>query len=216
MELIIKDKSNKLKFKCKKCGFCCDNTIIYLYPFDIFNLCRALDIKTFEFNIKYSKFIIDKEGIPRCVLSNRPGCPFKKDNKCEFYDLRPLRCRLFPVGRFYQEDKVQFILPKQQCIGFDTGAKQTIEEYMKEQDAEKFDKISEQWNRFIIGLKGKDILKNRLFPVVFRKVFYDFDDKLIDSYRKKLGKEYSIEDFMKNLYEIWETLSKNIGVITQN
>lgn len=210
MEVIVKKKDNKLKFKCKKCGFCCDNTSIQLYPFDVFEICRELKIDSKEFHKRYTKFIIDK-GMPRCILSNNPHCPFKIESLCSIHDKRPLRCRLFPVGRHFQEDKTEYILPKHQCIGFDTGHKQTIGEYLESQKIDKYDQESQRWNHFIISLKDNHILKNPFFPTIFRKIFYDFDDNLIRSYRSKLREENDHKEFMDNLYDISEILFKSIS-----
>jgi len=47
--------------------------------------------------------------------------------------------------------------------------------------------------------------------VIFRKVFYDFDDGLIKKYRDSLRKEENVTDFMENLYEVFEELVGNIS-----
>ena len=210
MQASIVDKDKRFKFTCRKCGFCCDNTIIYLYPFDIYNICKALNMTTQELHKNnFTKFLIDKEGIPRCILNNRPGCRFKSRNLCEIYDLRPLRCRLFPVGRYFEKDKVEYLLPSQRCIGFDSKKRQSIQEYLEKQETEQFDELALRWNNFIISIKQTPI-KNKMFPVIFRKVFYDFDDRLIKEYREKLRKEDSLDEFMDNLYDISKTLFENV------
>lgn len=206
MKLQVKQLHNKFKFKCKKCGFCCDNTIIFLYPFDVKNICKALDITTAEFK-QYSIFKLDKDNILRCILKNRPKCPFNENSNCKIYNSRPVRCRLFPVGRIFQKNEILYAIPEQKCIGFDTGKKQTIEQWLDKEGVTEYNELTKQWNDFIIKLKDKD--KNKMFQVIFRKVFYDFDDKLIKQYREKL-KENNLKDFMNNLYEIFNTIQEQL------
>lgn len=201
MQLQTKELHNKFNFKCKRCGFCCNHTIIALYPFDIKNICDELNISTKEFQ-KYAVFKID--NVLRCLLNNRPNCPFYEKG-CKIYSKRPIRCRLFPVGRIFENNEVLYILPEQRCIGFDTGKKQTVKEWLDKEDVKEYDDLTRRWNNFIIRLKDKE--KDKTFHVIFRKVFFDFDDPLITQYRNSLRKEDSLESFMDNLYEIFEVLS---------
>lgn len=178
MALQAKELHQKLKFKCKQCGKCCDSTIIQLAPYDIKNVCNALKINTKEFHEKYSMFR-PFDDIPRCYLRNRPICPFKVDNNCTIYLSRPLRCRLFPLGRVYPDnvDEDSFIvLPEERCVGFDTGKKQRISEWLEEQLVFELDKESEDWNNFLIKLKDNPIIKKEGFKEMFKEVFYGFED----------------------------------------
>jgi Fe-S-cluster containining protein len=209
MELNIKQLHNKFKFKCKRCGLCCDNTIIYLYPFDIKNICNKLNITTTEFNLKCSLFKLDRNNILRCILKNRPKCPFNDDSNCKIYELRPIRCRLFPLGRIFKDNKIFYALPTERCIGFNTGHKQTIQEWLDKEKVTEYNELTKDWNNFIIKLKSNNLIKQKPFQVIFKKIFYDFDDKLIKQYREKLGKEENLKDFMNNLYEIFNFILKN-------
>ena len=209
MQLNIKQPHNKFKFKCKRCSFCCDNTIIQLYPFDIKNICNALNIITTEFH-QHSIFKLDKDNILRCILKNRPKCPFNDNSNCKIYSSRPIRCRLFPIGRIFQNNEIQYVLSDKKCIGFDTGHKQTIKEWLEQEKVTEYDELTKKWNNFIIKLKSNKLIKQKPFQVIFKKIFYDFDDKLIKQYREKLRKENNLKDFMDNLYEIFDLLLKHL------
>lgn len=215
MQLKVKELHNKFNFKCKRCGFCCDNTIITLYPFDIKNIRDALNISTQEFHKQYSIFKLDKDNILRCILRNRPKCPFNENNNCKIYESRPIRCRLFPAGRIFENNEVLYVLPEQKCIGFETGKKQTIKEWLDNENVTEYDELTGQWNNIIIKLKSNNLIKEKMFQIIFRKIFYDFDDNLIKKYREKLRKENTINDFMDNLYEIFDFLSNNYDKIAQ-
>jgi Fe-S-cluster containining protein len=193
MALQAKELHQKLKFKCKQCGKCCDSTIIQLAPYDIKNICSALKINTKEFHEKYSMFRPFDE-IPRCYLRNRPKCPFKVDNNCTIYLSRPLRCRLFPLGRVYPDDPTEdpfIVLPEEKCIGFDTGKKQRISEWLEEQLVFDLDKESSEWNKFLIKLKDNPIIKKEGFKEMFKETFYNFDN--VDVSMEELSDKFELK-----------------------
>ena len=200
MQLQAKEPHHILKFKCKQCGYCCDHTYIQLYPFDIKNICSSLGISTKEFHEKYSMFK-SMDGIPRCFLRNRPKCPFKENNKCTIYDNRPVRCRLFPLGRVFQEDEIIYVLPEDKCQGFDTGKKQTIAEWIENENVTESDELTSKWNSFLIKLKDSETIKKEHFSIIFKKVFYDFGDLFIKNQLEKLD-----VDFMGDLIEVFEVM----------
>jgi Fe-S-cluster containining protein len=175
MVLKAKELHQKLKFKCKQCGKCCDETIIQLAPYDIKNICNILKITIKEFHEKYSMFRPFDE-IPRCYLRNRPKCPFKENNQCTIYLSRPLRCRLFPLGRVYENNEVMIVLPEEKCMGFNTRKKQRISEWFEEQLVNQLNEESLNWNNFLIELKEDPVIKNKEFKEMFKKIFYGFDD----------------------------------------
>jgi len=211
-QLQVKELHNVLKFKCKKCGKCCDSTFIQLYPFDIKNICKKLNIKTKELNQKYL-LLNEIEGIPRTFIKNRPTCPFKEDNQCTIYENRPIRCKLFPLGRVFKEKKILHVLPEEKCVGFQTGKKQTVSGWLKNEEILEFEELTKNWNHFIINLKDNPILKEPMFKIIFQKAFYDFDDPFIKSQREKLRKEKGLEEFMENLYDIFNSMKDNLKSI---
>ena len=209
MALQAKELYHVLKFNCKQCGHCCDTTLIQLSPFDLKMLCDKLGISAIKFHEQYSLFR-SLDRIPRCFLRNMPRCPFKdKSNNCNVYSSRPLRCRLFPLGRIYENGKIFIVLPEEKCIGFDTGKKKLISEFLEEQNVNELNSESERWNNFLIALKDDPIIKNEQFPQLFKKVFYGFDEELIKQERAKL-KEESLEEFMNNLYALFLNVSKKL------
>ena len=124
-DLKEKQLHNKFKFKCVKgCDLCCKSNEIALYPFDIMKLCDHLNTTTKEFHKKYTRFVFDPEAkILRCFLITTPRCMFfDAKDACTIYNARPVRCRLFPVARFFDKDgAIKYYLPKGKCVGFEKG-----------------------------------------------------------------------------------------------
>ncbi|MBW2977936.1 YkgJ family cysteine cluster protein [Candidatus Woesearchaeota archaeon] len=215
VELIIKQPYNKFKFKCQQCALCCKGSQIILYPFDIMSLCKELNIKTSEFLKKYAYLQLDKNNILRCVLKNKPICMFNKENKCSVYEARPVRCKTFPVGRIFQEDKTLYTLPKiKGCSGFNSNKKQTIEEYLKAQNVNE--KLEKEWSLFILKLKKSNApLKDKFFLTLFTKIFYDFDNEMIQKFKNKIKIEDTLEENVKLLYQAFNYFFSNFEKIRQ-
>ncbi|MFH1276231.1 MAG: YkgJ family cysteine cluster protein [Candidatus Woesearchaeota archaeon] len=195
MQLQAKQLHNKFKFKCTKCGQCCDKTMIALYPFDIRIICDHLNISTTQFHEKYSAFTIDNENIVRCFLRNRPRCPFKDvNNKCSIYDFRPVRCRLYPIGRFFQEDQTHYLVANDPSPGFNSNKKQSIAEWLEEQGVTKYDPLTERWNHFLIKLKNHPQINEEDFQMKFKEIFYNFvnNDEELESFMDLLYLKFGI------------------------
>ena len=206
MQLLAKEEHNILKFKCKNCGYCCDHTLIELYPFDIKALCERKNISTKEFHQSHAVVRPDDHGIPKCVLINKPSCHFKENNLCTVYSSRPVRCRLYPLGRIFGEEQLLYVVSEYKCVGFDTGKKRPIVQFLEEQGVTPFNKLVKDWTDFLRKMQEKELKNDPVLQTIFRKVFYDFDDLLIKKYRERLRKEETTEDFMGNLYEIFQML----------
>ncbi|MBI2665308.1 YkgJ family cysteine cluster protein [Candidatus Woesearchaeota archaeon] len=201
----LKEAHHRFKFECQRCGQCCDSTIINLYPFDIKIICDNLRISIERFHQQYSMFKLDQDNIWRCALRNRPRCPFKSlANECTIYNFRPVRCRLYPLGRFIEEDKISYLISSHRCVGFDSNKKQSIIEWMERQGVLGYDTIAENWNKFLIKLKNEQTMNDQRIQEAFKKIFYGFEIQE----RKEHLKEQSgmdLNQFMDQLYEEFGT-----------
>ena len=101
---------------CKGCSSCCSgmgNSVI-LDPFDIFRLTTGLGM-TFEMLLdgKIELNVVDGIILPNLKMSEgNETCAFLNDEgRCSIHGYRPGICRLFPLGRYYEE------LPEGQVAG---------------------------------------------------------------------------------------------------
>lgn len=184
-EMQEKQLHNTFRFKCVKgCYACCSMNDIALYPFDIMVLCNYLGISSNEFHKKYSRFSFDKSSkILRCYLRTNPKCIFfDEKSACTVYEARPSRCILFPVGRmFNQDNSIQYYLPKEKCIGFESKQKYTIQEWLDTCSIKERNELIKDWNAFVIKLKNSNLpLDDQFFIMFFTKIFYDFDNDLAE------------------------------------
>ena len=114
---------------CKDCSYCCremTDTII-LDPWDVFQLSKGLGISEndrvslsgllSENLVKLSVF----EGLtlPHLASSEKQegACVFLDDNeRCRVHSARPGFCRLFPLGRYYENNTFYYFLQSGECI----------------------------------------------------------------------------------------------------
>lgn len=94
---------------CSDCSECCrsvGNSII-LDPYDVIMLGRGLGIG-FEEMIKSGRLelrVVDGIIQPNLKISEQGGCSFlSEEGRCTIHNIRPGFCRLFPLGRIYEED----------------------------------------------------------------------------------------------------------------
>lgn len=92
-------------FECKKCGYCCKNGIIVLYPEDIVKISSYLRITRKEFVDKYvekTELILDNNKcIDICFFNLEKKCHFlSEDNLCIINSVKPLQCLYGPNSYF--------------------------------------------------------------------------------------------------------------------
>lgn len=94
---------------CNGCSECCrvtDDTI-HLDPYDVFSLSKKLSLSFNDMLGKYIDLTV-VDGVITPFLKKTEGssvCSFlSSEGRCTIHDARPGFCRLFPLGRIYEED----------------------------------------------------------------------------------------------------------------
>lgn len=132
-------------------GTCCGDVNIALTPYDVLRLKNRLGLTSKEFLDKYTIIPFTKEQqIPIPLLrmqdDEKKSCHFVKDGACTVYEDRPWACRMYPVGfASPQETKSGepffFLLEEEGCKGFAEARDQTIADWIKDQEIEKYDEM---------------------------------------------------------------------------
>lgn len=104
---------------CEGCSECCHNVgeSIILDPWDIYMLETNLSC---SFEALLGKYLELKvyQGIvlPHLLLDEKNGCHFlSKEGRCQIHSFRPGFCRLFPLGRIYENDSFAYFLQTKEC-----------------------------------------------------------------------------------------------------
>ena len=106
---------------CAGCSSCCQDMgdSIWLDPYDIFQLTGNLG-KTMEELLAKEVELHVEDGLILPNLKMQDGqvsqCGFlNSEGRCSIHGFRPGYCRLFPLGRNYEEDKLSYFVLKDAC-----------------------------------------------------------------------------------------------------
>ncbi|MBQ9886995.1 MAG: YkgJ family cysteine cluster protein [Lachnospiraceae bacterium] len=106
---------------CKDCSACCrgmGNTIV-LDPFDICRLNEGLGTTTEQLiaDGRITLGVIDDIILPSLAMTGADErCTFLDENgRCSIHAHRPGICRLFPLGRYYDETGFKYFLQTGEC-----------------------------------------------------------------------------------------------------
>jgi Fe-S-cluster containining protein len=105
---------------CKGCHDCCCGMgeSIVLDPYDVYQLTTGLGIQ-FEQLLadKIELNVYDGMILPCLKMkSDTNACAFlNSEGRCSIHSIRPSICRLFPLGRFYEENGFRYFLQIHEC-----------------------------------------------------------------------------------------------------
>lgn len=144
---------------CVGCSACCRGmgSSIILAPLDIYNLTKGL-------NLTFEQLLIDKielnvvEGIilPNLKMAGESeSCSFlNKEGRCSIHTFRPGICRLFPLGRFYEEHGFKYFLQVHECKK-ENKTKVKVKKWIDTPDLKKNEQFIIVWHNFLKELQMK-------------------------------------------------------------
>lgn len=143
---------------CKGCSKCCENMggLITLDPYDIFRMLNALDGESFESMLnKHIELSVDRGVlIPTLKMDADTGkCTFlSKEGRCTIHDSRSGICRLFPLGRLYENGSYYYFLQKDEC-DYKDKTKVKIKNWLDTKEFSKYEKYVSDWHYFISDIQ---------------------------------------------------------------
>lgn len=138
---------------------CCRNLNLFLYPYDVVRLKQSLNITSEEFVDRHVDVVLRQGNFFPDVLlkmadNAEKTCPWLSDKGCRVYHDRPDTCRTFPVEQgIYRgeepgaEQLVRFFRPPDFCMGQYEDQAWTAAGWAKDQEAERFNRMTLQWSR---------------------------------------------------------------------
>lgn len=144
---------DKLPLTCTRTGTCCHGKLVLLNPWELMCLAKEKKITTMKFRDLYCDF-----GGIRLRFNGKVGwkgqqaCSQYSENLgCSVHSERPLSCRLYPLGRQIQSEEVRYIYQGSEfpcldgCPEVVKLAHLSVEEYLKAQQTEKFEKAQDEY-----------------------------------------------------------------------
>ena len=166
---------------CEGCSACCRGmgSSILLDPMDVWRLRRDLH-KDFSTLIEKEAELGMADGmiLPNMKMDVRTdACPFLDGNgRCSIHDSRPGLCRLFPLGRYYEENGFRYFLQIYECRKKDRG-KIKIKKWLGIQNLKAYEAYILSWHDFLEKCReGADTLdeeKRRTLALYVLRRFYE-------------------------------------------
>ena len=105
---------------CLGCSACCHNmgTSIVLDPWDVYQLTRGLGQSMEELLAQAIELnVVDGLVLPNLKMQQQSEACFYLDEngRCRIHAYRPGICRLFPLGRIYENGTFQYFLQVHEC-----------------------------------------------------------------------------------------------------
>lgn len=138
---------------CKGCSDCCHGMgdTVVLDPYDIFRLTTGLGVSFSELLMeKVSLGVVDGIVLPHLNMDNKSGaCGFlDKNGRCAIHSVRPGICRLFPLGRYYEENGFKYFLQKNECKNA-SRTKVKVKKWIDTPNPTEYERFVLTWHRFL-------------------------------------------------------------------
>lgn len=190
---------------CIGCSDCCRGmgSSILLDPMDIWRL--TSNLKT-DFNGLLDRYIelgmVDGLIMPNLKLAgDGESCSFlNEEGRCRIHGFRPGICRLFPLGRIYEEQGFQYFLQVHECPKTDK-TKIKVKKWLGIPDIKSYEKYIWDWHQFINfcedALEELEGEQQKVLTLYILKTFYQTT--------------YPENDFYKEFYHRLEKAKEMFG-----
>ena len=193
---------------CAGCSSCCrgmGNTIV-LDPYDVWRLTGGLGVSLQQLLAGHLELnVVDGIILPNLKLAgDSEQCTFLNDaGRCSIHPYRPGICRLFPLGRYYEEDGFRYILQIHECEKTNRS-KMKIRKWMDTPDMEQYDAYIADWHAFLSKLRTKledassDLAKSVSMYILQRFYLLPYDSSR-DFYSQYEARMAAAKEWSENL-----------------
>lgn len=194
---------------CKGCSACCHGmgSSIVLDPLDIYRLMTHFQTK-FEALLedKIELNIVDGVILPNLKMNdkaaNEPCVFLDSQGRCSIHEHRPGICRIFPLGRIYENGSFSYILQTYECKK-DNRSKVKVSKWIDTPELKKNQKFIADWHFFLKDVQAKlvesgddELIKRTTMqllqyfyiePYSEERDFYEQFDSRLSQVKKLLG-----------------------------
>lgn len=192
---------------CAGCSACCRGMgeSIVLDPLDVHRISIGLkkDFRTL-LEKEFELHVVDGIILPSIKMIGEDECCafLDEEGRCRIHLLRPGICRLFPLGRYYEDGTFRYFLQVHECIK-GNRAKIKVKKWIDTPDLKAYEKFVLDWHCFLEELDenlsaGGDYEKRRescmyvlknfyLQPYERKQNFYPLFDERLKQAREDLG-----------------------------
>lgn len=191
--------------ECEGCSACChDMESVLLDPWDIWMLTRHLKCTFEQLLEKYIELRMT-EGLilPRLSMKGEnQACLFLNEQKrCSIHEARPGVCRLFPLGRIYEEDGFSYFLQVNEC-NKKNRTKVRIEKWLGIEKLADYEAYVLKWHGLLKNIEEQlvelDEAQLKTLQLLFLRTFFIT--------------AYEVDDFYSQFDERYEKIVSLLGL----
>lgn len=180
---------------CLGCHECCTGMgdTILLDPYDVYRLSRGLG-KTVDELMAGPIELHMEEGLilPNLKMSDTTeACTFlNEEGRCSIHEYRPGICRLFPLGRNYEKEHVNYFVLKDECPARGK-TKVKVSKWLSQENIKDYQKYLVDWHNLTKAMRqeilsSEDEAYKQQTTMLFLQLFF--------------MKPYESGDFYKEFY----------------
>ena len=138
---------------CAGCSACCrgmGNSIV-LDPLDMHRLCQGLSLPPEEVLSRALELhVVDGLILPNLKMAGaEEACAFlNEEGRCSVHPYRPGICRLFPLGRVYEEESFRYFLQTDECKK-ENRTKVKVKKWLDVPDVAAYERVVCMWHFFL-------------------------------------------------------------------
>ncbi len=195
---------------CKGCSSCCQGMgeSIVLDPYDVFRLTTGLGV-SFEqlLGDKIELNVFDGMILPHLKMAGeKEACAFLDVNgRCSIHSIRPGICRLFPLGRFYEDGGFKYFLQLYECKN-QNRTKVKVKKWIDTPDLKQNDEFILLWHDFVADMQ------ERLIKAGDEALFKKVNMFLLQSF---FMEPYRAEDFYGQFKERLEKVKTVVNMLVK-
>lgn len=188
---------------CNGCSSCCEDMgeLITLDPYDIYRISTYSKNLDFESMLNKNIELIVNASVLLPALkmddSNNKCTFLNESGRCSIHNYRPGICRLFPLGRLYEDGSFTYFFQKYEC-NYENKTKVKIKKWLDTPELSKYEKYISDWHYFI--KKIQEYLTNstpeetKQINMMLLKIFYTtpYENNFYDDFYARLAKVNSV------------------------
>ena len=195
---------------CAGCSSCCRDmgNSIWLDPYDVYQLTHHLGKSMEELLAKEAELHVEDGLILpnlRMAGNGEPMCSFlNQEGRCSIHDFRPGLCRLFPLGRDYEDGNLSYFVLKDGCPA-PIKSKVKINKWLGVPLIKDYERFLIEWHSLTKALRSyfeehrEDEAVNKAINMKFLQMFYMTAYEGEDFYKEFYSRIESMEEFLRNL-----------------
>ncbi|MCQ2500999.1 MAG: YkgJ family cysteine cluster protein [Lachnospiraceae bacterium] len=185
---------------CEGCSSCCHGmgSSIILDPLDVHRLTKAAACSFEQLLEQYLELgVVDGLILPNLKMqAESEGCAFlNEQGRCSIHAVRPGICRLFPLGRLYENRSFRYFLQVHEC-SCRNRSKIKVKKWIGEQDYARYEAFVIDWHYFLKDLQalleeeGDETVRKQAAMLILNRFYmtaYNGGESFFDQFGNRLA-----------------------------